>query len=90
MFERDSAQKAASNDLPDQAQNQMFSALGQVRRPNVDDRAANGFRRSDDNVIVFGDLEGVEWLSRFGDVENSGIDCVGDGVVDQFTKDQTV
>lgn len=90
MLDIDLAQQSASDDLPDQTQNQVFPPLGNILRADVDDGTSDTFGRGDDDVVILGDLEGVEFAFRGGLVEDSVIDSVRDRVVDEFTQNQTV
>jgi hypothetical protein len=83
-------QQTLPDNLPDQAQNQMFPPLRDICRADIDDRTANTLRRGDDYIIVFGDLEGVEGFARSGFVEDTDVDSIRNGVVDEFTEDKTI
>ena len=85
----DVGKKAFTNDLPDESKDEMFATFRNIRRANIDNRAPDTLGRRDDNIVVFRNLEIVKWLVRRF-VEDTGIDCVWDGVVDQFTEDQPV
>ena len=89
-FDIDLAQKTSPNDLPNEAQDQVFPSLRDILRTNVDDRTSDTLGRGDDDVVVLSDLEGVEFTLRGGFVENSVIDRVRHRVVDKFTQDQPV
>jgi hypothetical protein len=56
----DLAEQPAPNDLPDQAVDQVLAALGQVRRANVDNRAADALGGGNDDIVVLGHLEVVQ------------------------------
>ena len=90
MLDIDLAQQSASDDLPDQTQDQVFPSLGDVLRADVDDGTSDTFGRGDDDVVILGDLEGVEFAFRGGLVEHSVVDGIRDRVVDEFTQNQTV
>jgi hypothetical protein len=90
MLDIDLAQQSSSDDLPNQTQDQVFPSLGNILRADVDDGASDTFGRGDDDIVVLGDLEGVEFAFRGGLVEDSVVDRVRDRVVDEFTKDQSV
>lgn len=72
----------------------MFSALLQIIRTDIDDGTPYTFGRGDDDIVVFGHLEGVQGAfgTGFGRgfVEDSFIDRFGYGIVDKLGKDQTV
>lgn len=68
----------------------MLSTLRKIGGTDVDDGTTDGFGRGDDDVVVFGDLKGVEGAFRGGLVEDSFVDGVGDRVVDEFAEDETV
>lgn len=84
------AEQPLPDDLPDQAENQMFCALRDICRSNVDDGTADGFSRRYDNIIVLCDLERIKWFASCRLVENTHIDGVRDGVVYEFTEDEAV
>jgi hypothetical protein len=86
----DLAQKTSPDDLPDQTQDQVFPSLRDILRTDVNDGTSDTLRRGDDDVVVLGDLEGVEFTLRGGFVENSVVDRVRYRVVDQFTENQSV
>jgi hypothetical protein len=90
MLDVDLAQQSSSDDLPNQTQDQVFPSLGDVLRADVDDGTSDTFGRGDDDVIVLGDLEGVEFAFRGRLVEDSVVDGIRDRVVDEFTQNQTV
>lgn len=46
--------------------------------------------RRNDNIVILRDLERVETFLCLGRVQHTGIDRLGDRVVDQFTQNQTV
>lgn len=68
----------------------MFPSLSDIARSNVHDGTTDTFSRCDDDIVVFGDLECVEGFTSSRFVEDTGIDCVGDGIVDEFTENETV
>ena len=86
----DLGEQTSSDDLPDETENKMLAALRNVCSADVHDRAADTLRRGDDDVVVLRNLESIERFAGGGLVEDTGIDGVGDGVVDEFTKDQAV
>jgi len=86
----DLAQKTSPDDLPDQTQDQVFPTLRNILRTDVDDGTSDTLGRGDDDVVVLGDLEGVEFTLRGGFVENSVVDRVRHRVVDKFTENQSV
>ena len=53
--------------------------------PNVDDGAADGLGGRDDDVVVLGHLERVKRFLCCRFVQDTGIDGIGYGVVDEFT-----
>jgi len=83
-------EQTTSYDLPNQSQNQMFTALGKIGRPDVDDRASNSFRRRDDDVVILGYLECIERPLSGRLIKNTNVDRVRDRVVDKFTENETV
>ena len=86
----DLSKQSAADDLPDEAENKVLSSLRDICRTNVDDGAADGLCRRNDDVVVFGHLESVEWLLCCRFVQDTGIDGIGYGVVDEFTQDKTI
>lgn len=84
------AQQTAADNLPDETKNKVFTAIGKVLRADVDYTAANRFRRSDHNVIVFRHLERVWSLSALSNVEYTLINSIRHGVVDQLAQKQAV
>jgi len=86
----DLGEKTPSNDLPDETKDQMLATLCKVRRPNVDHGTADTLGRSDDDIVVFGDLESIKWFFGGRFVEHARIDSIGDGIVDQLAQDETV
>ena len=90
MLDVNLAQETTPDDLPDQPEDQVFPSFRDVLRTDVDDGASDTLGRRDDDVVVFGDLKGVEFALRGGLVENPIVNGVGHRIVDQFTQDQTV
>jgi hypothetical protein len=90
----DLGEQSTADDLPNETEDEVFSTLGNVLWTNVDDGTADTLCRGDDDVVVLGHLEGVQWLGLAsfdgGFVEHSLVDGVGDRVVDEFTEDQTI
>jgi hypothetical protein len=68
----------------------VFPSLGNILRADVDDGTSDTFGRGDDDVVVLGDLEGVEFAFRGRLVEDSVVDRIRDRVVDEFTQNQTI
>lgn len=83
-------QQTSPNNLPNETQDQMFPSLSDIARSDVHNGATDTFRRSNNDIVVFGDLESVERFTRGWFVENTEVDCVGYGVVDEFAKDETI
>jgi len=86
----DLSQKTPSDDLPNETKDEMLAALRDISRSDVDHRASNTFGRRNNDVVVLGDLESVQRFPWLWFVENSRINCVRNGVVDEFTKDQSI
>lgn len=86
----DLGEQSSTNDLPDETKDQMFTTLRDISRTDVDDGATYTLCRGDDDVVVLGNLEGVQWFTSGGFVENTRVDGVWNGVVDEFTEDQPV
>lgn len=84
-------QESATDNLPDETEDEMFSDLNDISSANVDDGATNSLCGLNDNVVVLAHLEGVEIFGLFARyVENSFVDCVGDAVVDELGQHQTI
>jgi hypothetical protein len=83
-------QQSSSDNLPNETQDQMFPSLSDIARSDVHDGTSDTFRRRDDDIVVFCNLECVEGFTRGGFVEDTGVDGVGDGVIDEFAEDETV
>ena len=62
----------------------MLGAFSKIGGADVDDRTANGFGGCNDDVVVLRDLEGVEGFLSSGFIQNTSIDRVWDGIVDEF------
>lgn len=87
----DLPKQSATNDLPDQAQDQVLADLNDIATANVHDGAADTFRGFNDNIVVFRHVEGVQGLDLLaGAVEDTLIDRVRNAVVDQLGKYQAV
>ena len=76
--------------MPNETEDEMFSSLGDINRTNVDDRASNSLRGSDDNVVVLSHLECVEGLLCGRLVQDTGVDRLWNRVVDEFAQNKTV
>ena len=72
----DLSKQATPNDLPNESQDKMLSALGKIGGSNVNHGAANTLGRGNNDVVVLGNLEGIEWLARLWLVEDSRIDRI--------------
>lgn len=84
-------QKTTTNDLPDETQDEVLTALLNVARANVDNGTSDTLGRGNNNVVVLRHLERVQLLllrSRL--VQDTLVDRLGHRVVDQLGKDQTV
>jgi hypothetical protein len=86
----DLGEQTSPDDLPNETKDEMFPTFCEIRCANVDDRATDTFRRGDDDVVVLGYLEGVQRLLGRGFVEDTRINGVGYGVVDQLAQNQAV
>ena len=89
-FDIDLSKQTASDDLPDEAEYQMFPAFGDICSANIDDGTSDALGRGDDNVVVFRDLEGIERFTWLGLIQDTDVDSVWHGIVDEFAQDQTV
>lgn len=56
-------EQATADNLPDQAEDEMLGAIGDIRRADVHDRATDGLGRSNDDVVVLGNLKRVQSLA---------------------------
>lgn len=56
----------------------MFSPFGDITRTNVYDGTTNTFRRGDNDIVVFSDLESVERFTRRWFVKDTEINRVWD------------
>lgn len=68
----------------------MFSPFGDITRTNVYDGTTNTFRRGDNDIVVFSDLESVERFTRRWFVKDTEINRVWDGIVDKFTENESI
>jgi hypothetical protein len=68
----------------------MFSTFCEIGRSNIDDGAPNGFRGSDNNVIVFCDLKRIEGSAGEGLVEDTRVNRIWNRIVDEFAKYETI
>lgn len=85
------AQKSAPDNLPDETENQVLTALNDIAGANIDDGTADGLCGIDDNVVVFGHVEVVELLGAGGGtIEDTLVDRVGDGIVDELCEDEAI
>lgn len=83
-------QQTSPDDLPNETQDQVLSSFNDIGGADVDDGAADSFGGRDDNVVVLGHLESIEGLARRGFVQDTRVNRLGYGVVDQFAKDETI
>ena len=86
----DLGQETPSDDLPNETKDKMFAAFRDIRRSDVDHGASNTLGGCNDDVVVFSDLESIQRFSWLWLVENSRINCVGYGVIDELAKDQSI
>ncbi len=80
--------QTTADNLPNEPKDKMLA--GEIRRSNVDNRAADSFSGGDNDVVVLGDLKGVQRFPRLRFIQHARIDRVGNRVVDQLGEDQTV
>ena len=83
-------QKTPSDDLPNETKNKMLSAFRDITGSDVDHGASNTLGGCNNDVVVFSDLESVQRFSWLWFVENSRINCVSNGVIDELAKDQSI
>ena len=86
----DLSQKTPPNDLPNETKNKMLAALRDIGRSDVDHRATDTLGGSNHDVVVLSDLESVERFSWLWLVENTRIDRIRNGVIDELTKEQSI
>lgn len=90
-FDVNLAQKTPPNNLPDQAQDEVFSDLNDITRTDIHDRASYTLGRLDNDIVVFCHVEGIEVFDlASGDVEHTLIDGVRNTIVDELRQYQTV
>lgn len=68
----------------------MFTSINQILCANIDDTASNRLRRCDDDVVILSHLESIGALPCLPDIQDSFINRVGNSIIDQFAKDETV
>src|SRR5260221_6624243 len=68
----------------------MLSAFGDICSADINNRTSYAFGRGDHNVVVFRDLEGVEGFTWLGFIQDTHVNSVRHGIVDEFAQDQTV
>ena len=86
----DLGQKTPSDDLPNETKDKMLAAFRDISRPDVDNGASNTLGGCNDDVVIFSDLESIQRFSWLWFVENSCINCVSHGVIDELAKDQSI
>ena len=68
----------------------MLSTFSEVTRSNINDGAANTTSGSDNDVVVFSNLESVKRFASGRFVKNSSINGIRNRVVNKFTKNKTI
>jgi hypothetical protein len=86
----DLGQKTPSDDLPNETKDKMLAAFRDITRSDVDHGASNTLGGRNNDVVVFSNLEGIQRFSWLWFVENSRINGVSYGVVNEFAKDQSI
>lgn len=81
------AKQTTLDDLPNESKNQVLTTFNKILGTNVNNRASDSLGRVDNDIVVFSHLEAVDLLSS---IEDTLIDGVRDGVVDEFTHNQTI
>lgn len=90
-FDVDFTQKTASNDLPDETEDEMLTDLNDVSSTNIDDGTANTLGGFNDKVVVLGHLKRIESLGLAASyVEDSFVNGVRHTIVDQLGQDQAI
>ncbi|KAH3661835.1 hypothetical protein OGAPHI_006013 [Ogataea philodendri] len=86
----DLAQQTSSDNLPNQTQNQVFFSFNNIFRMDVDNHTSNGLGRVQHHVGILQHREVVQLLALLRDVQNSGVNCVWNRIVNQLGKNQSV
>ena len=86
----DLCKQAATNNLPDQPEDQMLATLCNIGRANINDGTSDSFGGGNDDIVVLCHLECIERLAGSRLVEYTRINSFWYGVVDEFTEDQAV
>lgn len=68
----------------------MLSPLSNITRTDVYNGATDTLRRGDDDIVVFSDLESVERFTGRWFIENTKINRVWNGIIDEFTQNKTI
>jgi len=89
-FDVDLAEQSTSDDLPDETEDEVFSAFLKILRTDVDHRASDSFCRGDNDIVILGHLESIDLFAGPRLVQNTHIDRVRDRIIDEFTKDQSI
>jgi hypothetical protein len=82
----DSREQTNLHNLPDKTQDEMGFSFHQILGTNVDDVATNGLGGLNAKGLILSNTESVEILL----VEDSLVDRFGDGIVDEFAKDESI
>lgn len=85
------SEQASPDDLPNETQDQVLPYFDDVPTSNIDHRAADTFRRVDNDVVVFRHVECIQRLDLFPrSIQDPLIDRIGYAVIDEFGQHQTV
>jgi hypothetical protein len=87
----DFAQKASTDDLPDQAKNQMFPNLDNITASYINDGTTDTFRRVDNDIVVLGHLESIQLLGFLpGSVQNTLVNSIRHAVINELREYQAI
>jgi hypothetical protein len=87
----DLSEETSSDDLPDQAQDQVLPNFNKISTADVDNRTSNALGGVDDNVVVFCHVESIQFLDLFAwPVQYTFVNSVRDAVVDELRQDQPI
>jgi hypothetical protein len=81
------AKQTTLDNLPDKSKNQVLTTFHKILGTNVNNRASDSLGRVDHDIVVLGHLEAVDLLAS---IKNTLINGVRNGVVDEFTQNQTI
>ena len=83
-------EQTASDDLPDETKYEVLSAFSEICCANIYNGTSNAFGGGDNNVVVFRDLEGIEWFTWLRLIQHPHVDSIRYRIINEFAKDQTI